>query len=222
MRSAPSSSVRILDSPDAARFITDPASFRFLQPFMARARFPSEVALELGVSIGAVSYRVNQMVSLGLIELVEIVARAGRPMRSYQAVSNNLFAPMDLTPATSLGALMREGRLPGEDTLRAALEQAWLRVSREHRWGTHAYLSGPDGGINRDFVPIGLASDGTFWEATLADDSPAVWDQIAALNLSRDDAKSLQRELAGLVERYAGHGSGATTYLLHLAMAPTT
>lgn len=197
----------MLDSPAAARFVTEPASSRFHQAFMGAPRFPAEAARELGVSVGAVLYRIEQMLALDLIRLVRTVPRSGRPMRAYRTTSDDLFAPLDLTAASSLGALFRESRLPSEDDLRRAIEQAWLRVSHEQHWGTHIYLSG--GSANRDFVPLTLAEGDTFWDATLADRSPAVWDQIATVRLSRARAKRLQRDLAALLSEYPSDERGS-------------
>jgi hypothetical protein len=109
-----------------------------------------------------------------------------------------------------------------DETLDESGERAWLRVGGLRSWGTHLYRPAPDSDVNRDFVPHSMATGDAFWDAVLAPTAPAVWDQYAALRLTPDRAKQLQRELADLVARYAKTRDDPTTceYLLHLAMTP--
>lgn len=213
-----------LDTTEAATFVTLTASSRFFVPFLAREASPAAVAEELGVDIGSVTYRIRQMLRLGLIRQTRVQRRAGRPIRVYRSVADRVFAPLELTPVSSVRELFRRGLADLDVELESAVEQAWLDVGRHRRWGTHLYRSSPDDGVNRDFVPVTLTGVTDFWAAVLADASPAVWDQHSTLHLTRVDAKRLQRELAEVVGRYGGAPSGPGRrgrLLIRLVLAPT-
>jgi hypothetical protein len=212
----------VLSTAAAATYVTLPATARYYVPFLARERSAAEVARELDVDIGSVTYRIRQMLDLGLVERTRLVPRAGRPIQRYRSTADSVFAPMHLTPIDTVRELFRRSRADADEGLEAGGERAWLRVGGMRRWGTHLYRPGPHSDVNRDFVPQGMVTGETFWGAVLAPSAPAVWDQHASLRLGREHAKRLQRELAELAGRYAdmGDGEAADEYLVHLAMAP--
>ena len=217
-----SSNPRRLTSTQAATFVTSPVSSRFFLPFLGRERTVASVARELGVSVGAVTYRVRQMVDLGLLVRTRVQTRPGRPIRHYRSVADAVFAPLALTPLDSVRQLFSRGRFPTLEKLEASIEQAWLQIGRDHDWGTHLYRPDPKSSVNRDFVPASLASSDAFWDATLHDDAPAVWDQYAEVRLTHRQAKAFQRELAELLSKHthSPKGQRSRRYLVHLALAP--
>lgn len=205
--------------------MTLPASSRFLVPLLGRERSASEVAAEVGVSVGAVGYRLRQMCSLGLIAQTRRQRRHGRPIVYYRAVADRVFAPLDLAPIDSLRDLFRQGLADLADRIEAAVEQGRLRVGESPEWGTLLYRSSPGGPVNRDFVPAALTGEEAFWDAALHDESPAIWSQHATLDLAPQVAKQLQRELAGIVTRYAtkaGVGTAVGPHHVQLVLAPAT
>lgn len=212
-----------ITDPDAAAFVTAPASQRYFTPFLARERTPGQVAAELGVDVGSVTYRIRRMLDLGLVVRTRVTPRAGRAVQRFTAVAEEVFVPLALTPTATVAELFGDGRADTAEVMAASLERAWLALGRVEGWGTHLYRL-PGGALNRDFVPHHLFAAGTFWAAVLADRCPPVWDQYASLVLTRDRAKALQREMADLVARYAEPGAtpapGATEHLVHLALAP--
>jgi hypothetical protein len=123
----------------AASFVTSPVSSRFFTPFLGRERTVASVAHDIGVSIGAVTYRVRQMIDLGLIVCTKIQTRAGRPIRHYRSVADAVFAPLELTSLDSVRHLFSSGRSDTQDALDASIETAWLQIGRDHDWGTHLY-----------------------------------------------------------------------------------
>jgi hypothetical protein len=131
---------------------------------------------------------------------------------------------MELTPVTTVHELFRRSRADTDRRRETGGERAWLTVGGTAAWGTHLYRPHPDSDVNRDFVPRTLVNADAFWDAVLADAAPAVWDQQAQVMLTRDSAKALQRELAGVVRRYAQLHDPASRYarpyLVHLALAP--
>lgn len=219
------SSTVVLTIRRAATFVTMPASSRFLVPLLGRERTASELAAEVGVNVGAAGYRLRQMLALGLIKRTRLQVRAGRSIAHYQAVADRVFAPLELTPIDSLGELFRQGLADISADIDTAIEQGWLQIGRSAQWGTLIYRQNRNGPVNRDFVPIGLSEGSMFWAETLADGAPPVWSQHATLDLPIGLAKQLQRELAGIVTRYAELASKQTDkrgHHLQLALAPTT
>jgi hypothetical protein len=211
-----------LTSARAATFVTSPVSSRFFTPFLGRERTVASVAHDIGVSIGAVTYRMRQMIDLGLIVCTRIQTRAGRPIRHYRSAADAVFAPLELTSLDSVRHLFSSGRTDTQDALDTSIETAWLQIGRDHDWGTHLYRPKPDAPVNRDFVPASLATSEAFWEATLRPNAPAVWDQYAEIRLTHRHAKRFQRELAELVRKYGSSPSDPRSrpYLVHLALAP--
>lgn len=223
MKEPPFSSVTVLESPPAATFLTMPTSSRYLAPLLGRERTASDLSTELGVSLGAVGYRLRQMLRLGLVERTRFEARQGRAIAHYRATAMRFFAPLALTPIDSLRDLFRHGLADIYQDVEASIEEGWLTVGRSHNWGTLLYRRGPDGPVNRDFVPLTLTRGASFWEAALAPGAPAVWSQHAALDLPDDLAKELQHELATIVDRYlrrAKSRSNKRSHHLQLALAP--
>jgi hypothetical protein len=213
----------VLTTAAAATFVTLPASSRYFTPFLARERSASQVARELGVDIGSVTYRIRQMLALDLIGLTRRTARAGRAIQYYRSSADAVFAPLDLTPIATVRELFQRSRVDSQNNLEASGERAWLRVGGNQRWGTHLYRDNPEGPPNRDFVPQGLTTSSAFWSAVLASSGPAVWDQHAFVTLTRARAKELQHELAALVDRYSTASTTDTPtsqYLVHLRLAP--
>lgn len=181
----------------------------------------AEVARELGVDPGSVLYRVRRLLDAGLLIVSRTTPRAGRPVRHYCASASGFFAPFRLTDAASLEELMREGSSDSQDLLDRSLRAAWLRLNEVGEWGIHVYVDGA-GRLNREFVPQETQGfNRSFWEAVLAEESPVVWDQFVTLRLPREEAKRLQRELAGVWRRYLERqDERADAYLLRLAVAP--
>ncbi|MGI8415372.1 MAG: hypothetical protein ACR2P2_04040 [Nakamurella sp.] len=213
---------QLLEDPQAATFVTMPASSRYFLPFLARERAAADVARELEVDIGSVSYRVRQMLALGLLRVTRRQQRAGRAITYYRSTSDSVFAPLELTPVGTVRELFRRSRIDSHQALDASVEKAWLRVGRDQGWGTILYRPNAGNAVNRDFVPRNLLDTNNFWQAVLSDAAPAVWDQHATLRLSPGSAKDFQRELAGLVHRYSTLAAepAASDYLIRLAMAP--
>lgn len=213
----------VLATPAAATFVTLPASSRYFTPFLARERSASQVAAELGVDIGSVTYRIRQMLALDLIRPTRRTPRAGRAIQYYRSTADAVFAPLDLTPIATVRELFHRSRIDNHENLETSGERAWLRLGGNQRWGTHLYRDNPESPTNRDFVPQGLTTKSAFWSAVLADSGPAVWDQHAFLTLTRARAKALQHELAELVDRYSNASTPdapTSQYLIHLRLAP--
>jgi len=215
----------VLEDPRAAEFVASPASNRYLTPFLGRERSPAQVARELGVDVGSVTYRVKQMLELGLLEHTRTQARSGRGVRFYRSSATGFFAPLCLTRAANFEELRQQAGRDSQALLEKSLYTAWQALKAEAEWGVHLYRT-PEGEINRDFVPLeGVplegAQESSFWDWILTEPATPLWDQSFYLKLPREQAKALQLELAGILERYAAHqDEGETLYGVRLALAP--
>ena len=210
----------VLENARAAEFVVNPASNRYLAPFLGRERSPAQVARELGVDVGSVTYRVKQMLEWDLLEHTRTQARSGRAVRFYRSSATGFFAPLRLTQAATFEELRQQAGRDSQALLENSLYAAWQALNAEAEWGVHLYRT-PEGEINRDFVPLERTRESSFWDWILTEPATPLWDQYFYLKLPREKAKDLQLELAGILERYAAHqGESETLYGVRLALAP--
>lgn len=219
-----SDGLQVLESAEAATFVSLPTTSRYFLLFLARERSAAQVARELRVDVGSVSYRIRQMIQLGLIRETRSEKRAGRPIRYYRSIADRVFAPLSLTPIGAVRDLFALGRASSTASITASLEKAWLEIAHAQQWGTHLYRPTPEATPNRDFVPENLTdSPPDFWGVVLSSRTPSVWDQHTTLNLTRGEAEQLQRELSLIADRYSHpkDDQQREPYVLQLAFAPS-
>lgn len=201
-----------LDNSLAARILADPDIAVYIKPFMRQALSVKQAAEELKLPIQTLHYRVEQMERAGLLEVVGIEARRGRPIKHYQATSRAFRIPVKLIPNGVLQALN------DHTTWKNDLEQGLERVLGGEKYQEHmvVYLD-KDGLLMWGSELDEKAKD----PEVLGHDFPAVLNMwTGGMRLSRSDAKALQRELWELYERYA-HRGGEGCYVMHLGLAPT-
>lgn len=196
----------------AAVALADPALQRYLEPFIARDGTVAQAARELGVTTNSLLYRVRRLEAAGLLRVVRLTPRAGRPVKVYRSVADAFYLPFALTREATLEALMLTLDRPFqtlfyENVVRALRQtdaEVGLLVWRTDETGV---LTRVAAGPGRLFDPLspGAPSVLPFW-------SPEVW-------LGPDDAKALLRDLTELIRRYHGRG-GSQRYLLHLGVSP--
>lgn len=203
---------RLVDNALAARILADPKAAVFLKPFMSGPTPLKAAAEVLNLPIQAMHYRVERMCKAGLLEVVAISQRPGRPIKHYQATATSFRVPLELIPQRLLE------NLSGHAFWKALLERSLQKALRAHEYGSE--------------IVVYRNADGLLvWGSNLEDESsppehldpqhPAIlnfWN--GGLMLDRHDAKALQRDLWELYERYA-HRNGAEKYVLHLGLAPT-
>lgn len=211
-----------VEDPSAARAISEPASLRFFQPFLARERSVGEVADEIGASMSSVLYRVRQFLRLGLLEQTRLRPRRGRPIRYYRSVADGFFVPFQLTPVTTQESLAAHAFRQLRDQLDRSVGRAWVEAFGEHHGlGIHLFRR-PQGRASLNIAPDPAQQAGArALDPLLEDDAPAVWDSWGTVRLRQEDAKALQREMAALIQRYreAPQGEGRV-HVVHLAIAP--
>ena len=212
-----------LEDPKAARVVSDPQARRFLEPFIAQERTVSGVAAELGVDISSALYRVRQFIRLGLLEEAHLEPRKGRAIRYYRSVADGFFVPFAATPLVAQEALSPHTFGKFQEVLNESVGRAWLAAAGEQQMlGVHFYRR-ENGELSQNIVPDPDFRQPTcFFEQLLEPDAPAVWDTWGSLELSKEDAKALQHDIASLLGRYHAKAkeTGGEAYIVRLAMAP--
>jgi hypothetical protein len=201
-----------LNNPLAARILAKPEVAVFLKPFMRGPYTVKAAAEEFRLPLQTMHYRVLQMLQAGLLEVVGVEARQGRPIKRYQATATAFRIPLNLVPSSLLENLTEHASWKTllERGLQKALEGGqyksqmvvYLNEDGLLVWGSRLDNSMSDPEVLKPQYPAAL----NLW--------------TAGLRLDRADAKALQRELWELYERYA-HRSGAEKYVMHLGLAPT-
>lgn len=201
----------------AARYLLDPDHIRFLRPFMLGERSTAAAADEVGVSVKDMAYRVKRMLALDLIACTDERKRAGRPVRLYRAPSA-FFIPFARVPEGDLEEMVDALlRAPQRQLVRGMVETLADAERDLHRWGWRLELDREErvsirpSGDPEDHEPL--------FHRLLEDEAPALYIANVPLRLSHADAKSLQRELLALVERYDGR-EGSDPYMLMMGLTP--
>ncbi|MER3443745.1 MAG: transcriptional regulator [Meiothermus sp.] len=196
-------------NPLAARILADPDVALWLKPFMKAELSVKEAAETLKVPLQTLHYRVEQMVEAGLLEVVGLEARRGRPIKRYRATATGFKVPLDLIPPRMLEDL--ESAVFWSRQLQEGLE----RTRRLPKYRDHLTVY-----LNEHGLMIFGSSHEKVRPKLLGDDEPAVlslW--TIGLHLTREDAKALQAELWEIYQRYHKR-QGPERYVLHLGMAP--
>jgi hypothetical protein len=132
-----------------ARLLSDPASFKYFEPFVARERSVKAAADELGCNLDTMLYRVKKFLEVGLLEVTRLEQRAGRPIRHYRSVADAFFVPFEVTPYAEL-----EERL--ETHMQAQLSllvKGIARSLRERRWSGQRIYRNAAGEVWREGAP---------------------------------------------------------------------
>lgn len=200
-----------IQHPLAARILADPDIAVYLKPFMQNPTTVKAVAEKYKLSIQSMHYRVLQMLQAGLLEVVGLEPRRGRPIKRYQATARAFRVPLELVPPAALEAL------ENAVSWKRSFERGVTRALGLPKYERQLLVRLNEDGIllwGSDVEPDGNGQD------LLDEDSPAVlnfWS--AGLRLSRAEAKALQRELWEVYARYE-HRRGPEKYVLHLGLAP--
>jgi hypothetical protein len=98
----PAAAFHTVTDPEQARLLSDPESFRFFEPFVARACSVKAAAAEVGCSLSTMLYRVKTFLGAGLLQVARIEKRAGRPIKHYRSAFDAYFIPFEVTPYAGL------------------------------------------------------------------------------------------------------------------------
>src|SRR5699024_673962 len=87
-----------VSDPTQARLLSDPENSRYFYPFWGRPNTTARAARELDRPVNAVHYRVERFLAAGLLEVVRIEPRHGRPVKHYRSRADAFFIPTGLGP----------------------------------------------------------------------------------------------------------------------------
>jgi hypothetical protein len=195
---------RRVDNPAAAEFLVHADSFRFLEPFLARENTISGAVQHTGADHSSVLYRVKRMIELGLLEITDVQARAGRAIKHYRSSADEFFVPFSATSADTLRSLNQQFTVEFQALFDQAYGAILERASNVYQLGVRVWRD-PNGHTSRDLMPNDAAHGNTMLsDWILQPDMPPLWNQHALLRLSAKNAKLLQLELAQVWQRFAG------------------
>ncbi|MBB6099048.1 hypothetical protein HNR42_002484 [Deinobacterium chartae] len=196
----------------AARALLDPASVRYLLPFLGRENTAARAAAQLGVPVRLMTHHIARLRRLGLLSLLGERTRGQRAIKVYRAVSDTFFVPFLASSDETLGAGIRRIEARHYEQFVEHLARAVAQVAPPEAWGVHIFRNA------RGDVVFDPVADLPGWNPA-ATDIPAVVLGFPTLRLEAEDAKALQRELFELYARYASR-SGSRSYLLRLGLTP--
>ncbi len=210
-----------IDDPVAARLVMDAATREVFGCFLDRDRSVREAADLLERDLDAVLYRVKRLQAAGLLEVVAVQRRAGRPVRRYRAPHPLWFVPFEALPYADLEETFAAMARAQVD--RAARASArWLA---RNPWAGYLIGWGADGQVwlrgTREAPTVGTSVQPD--PAQLAhDDGP--FDVGLDLRLTRAQSAALNAELWALATKYAELGAvpsgGGANRLLFVTSVP--
>ncbi len=184
-----------ITDPKLAKALAHPLRTRILAALEGRTASPSDLATELGTSLGVISYHVRRLQTLGFVKLVKRVPRRGAVEHYYTATTR---------PRITDAAWSQTPGIVKQATIKAALDQIGSYVSEAAALGgfdaTQAHLTRS---------PVTVDQEGF---SDLAHELEALTNRIAKI-----EADSHKRLL-----RNDHHDEQAATVVLMLFNSPTT
>jgi hypothetical protein len=124
--------VEIKDT-EQARLLTNPESFRFFEPFLARDCTVSQAAKELDCKVDTMLYRVKTFIKTGLLNVVKTKSRRGRSIKVYRSSADEYYIPFEITPFEDVEAFFRQARKANEQILLPRFAKIIRQIGREGR-----------------------------------------------------------------------------------------
>ncbi|WP_233554571.1 hypothetical protein [Deinococcus cavernae] len=198
-----SSEAVVISDLQQARIITDRTQLRRLAPFMGREINITDAAAQLGLSVPAMYKIARRFVALKLLQETRQMKRAGRAIRYYCAPAE-FFVPFSVLGLEQIGELNRQAHLERFNTNLAHT----LRCELPPGWGTRTGLL-PSG---ERYYSI-TSAEGELLEQ-FSDSSPLMLSGWNLLKLTRQEARTLQRQLVQLLEPYLSRPAGGEEHYL--------
>lgn len=195
---------------EQARLLSDVKSFNYFIPFVAKERTVSEAAREVGCTLEAMLYRVNQFCKAGLLEVTRLKKRAGRSVKLYRSVAEAFFVPFHLTPFADLEERLAGTMLANQQQLLSALANT---LKLQQAYGQRIYRA-PDGEVWKSSAETETAS---------GDLDLHIGTQMHSdMYLTDEEARAFQRALRDLwLEYHRGpdEAEGRSLFALSFAFA---
>lgn len=204
---------REVTDPEAAVFLTQPGSARYIEPFLGQECTLKDAAEILQTSMSGMFYWVDRMLALKLLDITRIEQRRGRPIKHYRATAEEFFVPFHVTRAGTYEDMLRESEKPQHDLMLRGL--AKVRETQQNHWGI--LLSREDtGAIRYHFTSLEPSP------STPDPRKPAVFSGWITAHLSHEQALLLQQRMKLMLEEVTVHGADGEgeAYVLHVGIAP--
>jgi hypothetical protein len=177
----------LIDNPEAALFFVNLTKAKHLRPFLSQEASLSEAATFLNISKTSMSYWLNKLQGLNLIQIVRIEKRGKHNVPVYRSVADVFIVPLELLPIESDEAILGVHLAEFEKTSRRSL----IHAARKNAEGWHIRYSLVREKARLDIVP----------NSAQLEDAKIV-NHFGRLKLSENHAASLRREMMVLLERY--------------------
>jgi hypothetical protein len=203
--------ITVLRSLEAIEVMLDSRQRAAFLPFLAREVSVSEAAREVAELPNTMLYRVKRWQRLGLLLETRQVQHQKGWMSLYRSSADAFFVPHSATKAEDLLALATGIYTPLIAKFLSAYVRSGERLSND--WGVRFERQGHDWSVR----PIKSADDPC--EPTDDDAPPSLLD-LLEVQLNAVEAKSMQRELRAVLEKYANRSSkNAKPYQVILGLA---
>lgn len=213
---------------EQARLLSNRESFRFFEPFVACELNATAAAEEVGCALDTMLYRIKTFLKAGLLKVLRLEKRAGRPIKHYRSVHDAYFIPFEATPYAELEERMREHYRAQEAIVLPAtaklLRESGLEGYEFYRhtesgtvWGNSASRRGePNETLQLFLNPHDAALVASY-------QGPMGGDFSSSLYLTDDEAKTLLLKFYELrSDLYAQQPApGKKPYFLSLTFLPT-
>lgn len=194
---------QVVESLEVALFFADSANVERLFPFMQAELSMTEAAEHLGLSKSLMSYWVNRMRDLGLLERMRVEKRGRHKVPIYRAIAQSFYVSLELLPFEA-GQKLREEMLRHiQQPLEAALNR--LVAPHPQAWHIHCYVQ-----EGQEFLSVKPNQGGL-------EDQPFVH-QLGRVQLSEARAEAFRLELRALLKRYSRDDLQGKSYLYQLAL----
>ncbi|HUC32691.1 MAG TPA: hypothetical protein VMS14_04765 [Ilumatobacteraceae bacterium] len=192
--------------PMAIDLLLNLVAMRHFAPFVRGPQTLGTAARDIGVPPSSMAYWVGRLRRVGLIEVVELRKRAGKPIPVYVASAGEYRIPLDAMPPGAREQFLHGGRRRMYERFTAAIDTLLDRHMRDG-----LVIKGhPDRGIEIGFPdPV----DGS---------EVPVTEWWGSLRLTPDDADKLNQEMSDLISRYQPDrpGRGRRDYMVVMGFAP--
>ncbi|GGJ41057.1 ArsR/SmtB family transcription factor [Deinococcus roseus] len=189
---------------------------RILEACMLREHTLKELVEELHLEMSEVHYRVQQLIRAGILKVAREEKRAGRPIKYYAPTQQNFFLPFKDTVYNTVSDFVSQQMEP---IMRRFIDLIFRNVPQVGEWGLSFGLQEKDGKFTTIFRQEGKHPEGLKGEEMqLRYRVLAMWQNLSLLP---EDARSMQRELMDLYEKYRQkQNSDGEKHMLGLFFTP--
>ncbi len=184
-----------------AELLLNPDFMSCLESLMQDQWAISALAKKLGASIGSTHYRVQQLLERDLAMISQEQQRAGRSIKYYTATAKAFFVPFLMTDFETLLAFWSAILQPKHDAFVHHLIRN-LETRDAKTWGVLMQYT-PEHGFH--------ITNAAKRQTTAS--HPVAWFNAEDLYLTHEQARELQLELRGLIEKYQ-QNTGSEHYIL--------